>query len=752
MDSIQIETDTPQDDETFYPLLRWLLFFFFALIVLKNAWLNDDAFITLRTVRNFVDGHGLVWNIDDRVQAYTHPLWMFLLSLTYLLTSETYYSTIFLSLFLSLITAWLVAFRVATTFAGAVIALLLLTLSKAFVDYTTSGLENPLSYLLLTLFFLIYVERFSFSHSEIEPDVAAENPPYHSFLWLVFVASLLLINRLDLGVFILPALLWAGYRLSRESAFGGQASARRRLAWFKALSRTLALTFLGLLPFFLWELFSIFYYGFPFPNTAYAKLGTFIPRTDLFLQGGFYFLNSLNFDPITLTMIGFTICSMIVTKNRTLIPLAIGLFLYLLYVVSIGGGFMSGRWLSVPYLLAVLLFSQLQFPPITTVRTPFLIGILLLVGILNPQRSPLFSDRDYADHTMDHAGITDERGHYYEQYGLLRSSRHTRAVAQGYLQGTADPADFTHCGIGKRGFIASRYTRIVDECGLADAFIARLPPRYDPDWRVGHPLRTVPAGYMETVSTGRNQLHDPKLATYYDRLSIITQGPLFRKQRLIEIWNFNRGAYDHLIDVEQLRFPNILEIALPAPQTPLPNSTKQNSIKLAGQHEEVPALEIKEQGIRINLGQIYRPSHIALEFDKSHFEIVYFHAGHPIASDVVFAKPLQLGRQNMIVIAPPSEAIAAGFDSLRISSKWNGVWSFEGIHLLDLSRLHTDVKDAETLRLLLHFYYHLYYRAEGEYRQTLLPSVRAAIIAAPVDLWQGIDDDMKEGLNKTRDF
>ena len=31
---------------------------------------------------------------------------------------------------------------------------------------------------------------------------------------------------------------------------------------------------LGFLPFIFWELFSLLYYGFPFPNTAYAKLGT----------------------------------------------------------------------------------------------------------------------------------------------------------------------------------------------------------------------------------------------------------------------------------------------------------------------------------------------------------------------------------------------------------------------------------------------------------------------------------------------
>jgi len=34
----------------------------------------------LRTVRNLVEGEGLRWNLHERVQGFTHPLWMFLLA------------------------------------------------------------------------------------------------------------------------------------------------------------------------------------------------------------------------------------------------------------------------------------------------------------------------------------------------------------------------------------------------------------------------------------------------------------------------------------------------------------------------------------------------------------------------------------------------------------------------------------------------------------------------------------------------
>ena len=56
----------------------------------------------------------------------------------------------------------------------------------------------------------------------------------------------------------------------------------------------------GLLPFILWEVFATWYYGFPFPNTAYVKLGTAIPVREYLVRGIQYFLTSLSFDPVLL--------------------------------------------------------------------------------------------------------------------------------------------------------------------------------------------------------------------------------------------------------------------------------------------------------------------------------------------------------------------------------------------------------------------------------------------------------------------
>ncbi len=69
----------------------------FLLELIRTAWVCDDAYITFRTVDNFVHGYGLRWNVDERVQGFTHPLWMLVVSLAYVVTREAYFTAIALA-------------------------------------------------------------------------------------------------------------------------------------------------------------------------------------------------------------------------------------------------------------------------------------------------------------------------------------------------------------------------------------------------------------------------------------------------------------------------------------------------------------------------------------------------------------------------------------------------------------------------------------------------------------------------------
>ena len=131
----------------------------FTAVQLRRAWISDDAFITFRTIDNFLHGYGLVWNIGERVQTYTHPLWMLVLSAIGSITHELVFTSLALSISISLAVVLLVIMRIAVSPLSALFVVVALALSNAFVDYSTSGLENALSHLLLVIFFVIFFNQ-----------------------------------------------------------------------------------------------------------------------------------------------------------------------------------------------------------------------------------------------------------------------------------------------------------------------------------------------------------------------------------------------------------------------------------------------------------------------------------------------------------------------------------------------------------------------------------------------------------------
>src|SRR5581483_5928455 len=65
--------------------------------------------------------------------------------------------------------------------------------------------------------------------------------------------------------------------------------------------------------------------------------------------------------------------------------------------------------------------------------------------------------------------------------------------------------------------------------------------------------RVIPEGYTETLHSGEDRLADRRLAAYREKLTLVVSGPLFDRNRLLEIWRINTGAYDHLIDQQYYR-------------------------------------------------------------------------------------------------------------------------------------------------------------------------------------------------------
>ena len=509
----------------------WLLVAIGLVVVLRCAWVNEDAYITLRTVDNVVNGRGLTWNPGERVQVYTHPLWMMLLTLVYAFTREAYYTLCFVSL---AVTALFLASFVrlhGAKVAPAALALGTLVASKSFVDYATSGLENPMTHLLLCLAYAVHWRGVADGKALFR---------------LALICALGALNRADTLLLFLPPLLLDAFRCGRT------------LGW-RRVTGALAL---GFAPLVAWEAFSLLYYGMLVPNTAYAKLNTGLPASDYVARGVSYFLSSLSADPVAFLAMGLALVLSVGRGDRALRPAAVAIALWMLYLLRIGGDFMVGRHFTPPLVLACLALAHST--ALHGRRVAVCGGLVLACGLLAPL-SPLRSGRDYGPQAMVRlgrfrmqGGVADERGNYFQETGLLRLRYETgpmdhRRARQGEryrlrVEAGPRPTDPVILGaIGLLGYYAGPEVRILDCFALADPLLARLPMA-DVRWRIGHHPREIPAGYVETVKTGRNRIADPDLARYYDRLALVVRGDLWSRERLVAIWGLLTGRYDERLD------------------------------------------------------------------------------------------------------------------------------------------------------------------------------------------------------------
>ncbi|MBA4285366.1 MAG: hypothetical protein C0434_07515 [Xanthomonadaceae bacterium] len=486
--------------------MRLVLLLSLALVVLRLGWMSDDAFISFRTVWNLVNGYGLTWNTDERVQAFTHPLWLFLIAAAHALSGEMYLTAMAVSVACSLLAVHVVLRRLCYGNTAALAFVVLLLCSQAVLDFTTSGLENPLSFLLVALFCAQWL-----------------NHPagYRPLFGLMLTGCLLALNRLDLAVLVAPALAIE--------------------LWQQRSRRALGITVIAMTPLVAWELFSLLFYGFPFPNTYYAKLNTGIPKAEYVAQGLVYLLDVAIRDPGTLLILALALLAPFAYGgSRARVPLVLGLLAYLAYVVNAGGDFMQGRFVSVPAFLAAILLSTDSDPLRRTDEGRIWLVLSAVVLIAATRLIPL----EASDPPIRANGIADERHYYFAQTGLLYHQRyrkvpfnHPWGMTGARMRGTPSQPVEVFNAIGFAGFAAGPDVHIVDQHALSDAFLARLPSTRP--WRIGHFLRELPPGYLASLADGRNRLVDPAQRALFDDLQKVIRGPLLAPGRLDAIWRLN---------------------------------------------------------------------------------------------------------------------------------------------------------------------------------------------------------------------
>lgn len=467
----------------------------------RTAAVTEDAFITFRVIDNALYGYGLVWNAGERVQVYTHPLWALLLLAFSAITGNIFHTALALSLALTLVCVALIARNAAGGWT-AFWAVLALLFSEAFVEYSSAALENALAHALVAALVVAWA-RFP--------------PESGRRAWVpALCAGLLVVTRHDFAVLVGPVTL---VLLARTQG---------RDRWLALLAAAL--------PLVTWSAFSIIYYGTAWPNSAYAKLNNGLSLTESFHTAEPYFRDLIQYDAVAALVIAIAAIRGLLQASSRMRPLALGLVLYVLYLGSAGGDYMGGRLFSTPFVMAVAMLA-LSVRLRWWWNAPLWIVVTLALGL---HRGWMVKDV----HPHAESRFMSQHAWMYPYTGWLADTRRADFSnmpwgEQGLKARTEKHEVVAKCAVGLYGFNAGPGVHIVDPLAIGDGFLSRLPSKrlsYP-----GHFERAFPEGYLDTVTSGTNRLHDASLRMLYEKIRIIETGPLLDPTRLQAIWALNTG-------------------------------------------------------------------------------------------------------------------------------------------------------------------------------------------------------------------
>lgn len=290
-----------------------------------RGWMLDDAFIFFRYAENWVAGAGPVFNAGEPpVEGYTSFLWLSLLAIGHALGGDLVSVSLILGYTCALATVLLCAaaprFWPALPAAAGPCAAVLLASCGAFLPWAQSGMETSLHALLLCVLAVTHLVAIQAGRS---------------LAWSLaegLLMALLAMNRPDglLAVAVLGL-----HRLG----------CARRLGW----RGVVGLSSVFLLVFGSYYLWRYTYYGYPFPNTYYVKVGG--GSAQVWRGLGYVAEAALVLLPL---LLGLLLAVPRVWREGGLCLLALVLG-YIAYIVSVGGDVMPAYRFFTPLLPLVCL-------------------------------------------------------------------------------------------------------------------------------------------------------------------------------------------------------------------------------------------------------------------------------------------------------------------------------------------------------------------------------------------------------------
>ncbi|MCX7877461.1 MAG: tetratricopeptide repeat protein [Ignavibacteria bacterium] len=311
-------------------------------------FIQDDSFITYRYVENFVSGHGLVFNIGEKVEGYTCFLWILLLSLIKSLGINFISASVTLGIIFSLLTIY-ITFRISFDFfsvnqgtfgtLAGFTSVILLSTNGSFAYWASSGMETGLFCFLVT--FGIYVYLKENSPQGLKP--VTGKIPLSSLIFLL--ASL---TRPEGNLIFAITVLHRIYtvKTGQKQNPSVRFIDKDNITWI----------LIYLIPALIYMAWRLSYYGYFLPNTFYAKTGS----SWEYIKTGIDYFWSFSKDYALYGILIALIFTLVLQKEKS------GYYIYLIpvflifsfYIILVGGDVLRPNRFFLPVLPVFYILLQ----------------------------------------------------------------------------------------------------------------------------------------------------------------------------------------------------------------------------------------------------------------------------------------------------------------------------------------------------------------------------------------------------------
>jgi arabinofuranosyltransferase len=343
------------------PIILLCIISYFVYLCINIRFVQDDTYITLQYAKNFATGNGLVFNIGEKVEGFTSLIWVMILGFAYKIglnieSLSQILSVTFgaINLFLIYILFKEIAQNSINTeneqFIGKVFALLsvlITALSGTYYYWAVSGMETTL----FTMFFLITIYFYLKYYLNGKLNI----------LLPVFVFTTSLI-RPEGNVLIILILTHFSYTSLINNHFSISKSLKIIFSKEKVKGYSVFIFLvLGI------TVFRISYFGYPLPNTFYAKTSFSVEQIKVGIE---YFLSFAS-DYLFYGFILILPLYLFRYKDKRGITsfLYLNTFVFIVYTILVGGDVLTQFRFFVPIIpLVAILFCFLMYSIYTSLK------------------------------------------------------------------------------------------------------------------------------------------------------------------------------------------------------------------------------------------------------------------------------------------------------------------------------------------------------------------------------------------------